>query len=167
MILFLIGFACGYIGLWCVLSLCRSAGRADECAECLRRRAEILNVTTASVKVMRSHDYCHFECQLGAAINAEPDSHLWIDSVDELRKNAARLVDYAVEQYIQAKNHRCFGESYTVGQAQEVVLRLREKPEHELTVEEKARLKDAKDLLWRADREYDYQDDWNQDEDAP
>lgn len=52
----------------------------------------------ASVKVMRSYDYCHFEVSLSiddAATDAD---------VDELRKRAARLVDKAVRQYVLAKD---------------------------------------------------------------
>ena len=51
----------------------------------------------ASVKVMRSHDYCHFEvCLSSSSANT-------LELVDELRKQAARLADKAVKQYQQSK----------------------------------------------------------------
>jgi len=47
----------------------------------------------ASVRVMRSHDYCHFEVSLSA------DDLEDLKAVDDLRKAAARLADKAVAQY--------------------------------------------------------------------
>lgn len=54
-------------------------------------------ITHASVKVMRSHDYCHFEVSLGY------DAPATLEQIDALRKEAARLADKAVEQYKIAK----------------------------------------------------------------
>ena len=50
----------------------------------------------ATVKVMRSYDYCHFEVQLS---NECED----LDAVNDLRKQAAILVDEAVRQYKTCK----------------------------------------------------------------
>jgi len=50
----------------------------------------------ASVKVMRSFDYCHFEMALSAEVAS-------IDEANGLRKQAAVLVDEAVRQYKIAK----------------------------------------------------------------
>ncbi len=50
----------------------------------------------ASVKVMRSYDYCHFEVALSTQCST-------MGGIDDLRKDAARLVDKAVAQYITAK----------------------------------------------------------------
>ena len=50
----------------------------------------------ASVKVMRSFDYCHFEVALSQEVAS-------IDEANALRKQAAILVDEAVRQYKIAK----------------------------------------------------------------
>jgi len=47
----------------------------------------------ASVKIMRSYDYCHFEICLGT------DEDIPLVDVDKIRKDAQRLVDKAVDQY--------------------------------------------------------------------
>jgi hypothetical protein len=52
-----------------------------------------IKIEFGSVKVMRSHDYCHFEVVLTSSEANTPQL------VDELRKTAARLADKAVEQY--------------------------------------------------------------------
>ena len=58
-----------------------------------------LTINIASVKVMRSYDYCHFEVTLAADVQCPPDSPEWFGQVDNLRKKAARLADRAVAQY--------------------------------------------------------------------
>jgi len=54
---------------------------------------------TASVKVMRSHDYFHFEVTLSN------DGLETIKDVNEMRKRAMMLVDEAVRQYDVARKH--------------------------------------------------------------
>lgn len=51
----------------------------------------------ASVKVMRSYDYCHFEVSLAS------DQEQTLDEINSMRKEAAILVDEAVRQYRTAK----------------------------------------------------------------
>jgi len=51
----------------------------------------------AAVKVMRSYDYCHFEVALSS------DQEMDLDQINEMRKQAAILVDEAVRQYQTAK----------------------------------------------------------------
>lgn len=58
---------------------------------------ETPKIEMASVKVMRSHDYCHFEVSLTSSEANKPEE------VDALRKVAARLTDKAVRQYQIAK----------------------------------------------------------------
>lgn len=131
-----------------------------------------MNITTASVKVMRSHDYCHFEVSLSTASTPLPGCEtsmpISLLDVDNLRKEAARLADKAVEQYKLAK--ACAGRALT--STDETLTRLRmlaetilQTPEDQRTVEEKAILKAVQDRSY-AIRRYDYQDDWNnEDED--
>lgn len=124
-----------------------------------RRRAG--TVSTASVRVMRSHDYCHFEIVLGvSATYCEYD----MDAVDNLRKQAARLADKAVEQYKIKKASLQDGEDDedTIAHYREDAERIEAKPEADRSPDEKALLKGVKDALFRAQRgEYDYQDQWD------
>ena len=117
-----------------------------------------LTINTASVKVMRSHDYCHFEVALAASVECPPDSPEWFQQVDNLRKNAARLADKAVTQYKVAKDARQSEDSswgsmlYAAKQAERT-------PESERTPEEQAAIKALADARF-SQRRYDYQDDW-------
>jgi hypothetical protein len=119
-------------------------------------------IETASVKVMRSHDYCHFEVCLSsnAAITG--------DQVDEMRKEAARLADKAVRQYRIAKINaaRLLDEKTQRGYLVERVARIRATPEGDRTVRDQAELKAYDDDRWEASRSYDYEDDWNHDQDS-
>ncbi len=121
-------------------------------------------ITTVSVKVMRSFDYCHFEVCLG---RSEIDPNIGINShdVDELRKEAARLADKAVEQYKVAKENARLCENDAV-KMEGLRYRHRDalnKPESELTPEEKAIVKTINDRNWKR-RRYDYQDDYVEEE---
>ena len=99
-----------------------------------------LTINIASVKVMRSYDYCHFEVNLAASVDCPPDSAAWFQQVDNLRKNAARLADKAVAQYKVAKRaheseeHSLYSLRYAAEQAEKT-------PESERTPEEKAAIK--------------------------
>lgn len=108
----------------------------------------------ASVKVMRSHDYCHFEVQLGSSLPLDTAG------VDAMRKEAARLADKAVAQYKVAKEQLELKERgvgyYEAREAE----RIGEIAETDRTPEEQATLKDYNDRLHRATRSYDYEDDW-------
>lgn len=41
-----------------------------------------LTINIASVKVMRSHDYCHFEVNLAASVDCPHDSLEWQDDYE-------------------------------------------------------------------------------------
>jgi len=56
-------------------------------------------VKTASVKVMQSYNYCHFE----ASMTIENEDGLELLDIDGARKNCQRLTDKAVKQYQKAK----------------------------------------------------------------
>ena len=56
-------------------------------------------ITSATVKVMRSFDYCHFEI----AMQISNDTEVTAQEIDDARKQAMRLADKAVEQYKIAK----------------------------------------------------------------
>lgn len=112
-------------------------------------------IETASVKVMRSHDYCHFEVVLGSTLANTPEA------VDELRKAAARLADKAVEQYKVAKiasgKKGAIEQSWLLKSAENT-------PEDARTPREKAIIKYHSDAAFRSRFYYDYEDDWKQEE---
>jgi hypothetical protein len=114
------------------------------------------SITSASVKVMRSYDYCHFEVTLGTI---EPVS---VEQVDALRKEAARLADKAVEQYKVAKHAAALrselGESWRLSRATQT-------PENERSPDEKAVIKYHQDAAFRARFDYNYDDNWTEPED--
>ena len=109
---------------------------------------------TSSVKVMRSHDYCHFEVQLGST---EP---LDTAGVDAMRKEAARLADKAVEQYKIAKSHAQHRLSSPDHYKDKEARRITNIAEGDRTPEEKATLKAYQDSEFMRRRHYNYEDDW-------
>ncbi len=114
---------------------------------------------TASVKVMRSYDYCHFEIALGSSDPIE------LTEVDAMRKQAARLADKAVEQYKIAKvnANKLSTEKSERAYLSREVERIRALEEGDRTVDQQAKLKAYDDLRWESSRRYDYEDDWDQD----
>lgn len=117
-----------------------------------------IQVETASVKVMRSHDYCHFEVCLSSSLANTPEL------VDELRKTAARLADKAVEQYKVAKANAQAHENDS-SQLASLLYRhsdILKKPESERTPEEKATVKTIEDRKHRSRRFYSYEDEWSE-----
>jgi hypothetical protein len=94
----------------------------------------------ASVKIMLSYDYCHFE------VCKSTDDGVNDKQIDEMRKDCQRLADKAVEQYKIAKEcaARRQNGKYEAAQFAAKVRQILEKPEGERTVN-------------------DYEDDFNQD----
>lgn len=111
----------------------------------------------AKVRVMRSYDYCHFEVELGGEYQD-------IDQVNELRKQAALLVDEAVRQYKIAK--KAEDDRGRFDYQKEVLLerleRIKATPESDWTIEDAALMRSSTDKeFWE---EYDkcdyfYEDD--------
>ena len=121
-----------------------------------------LTIEIASVKVMRSHDYCHFEVCLSSSSANTPEL------VDELRKKAARLADKAVAQYRIAKinGSRLLNEKQQRQYLVDRIKHIRETPECDRTVRDQAELKAFDDAAWEAGHSYDYEDDWQDDQDS-
>lgn len=116
-------------------------------------------ITSTSVKVMRSHDYCHFEVVLGTT----SEHHITIEEVDALRKAAARLADKAVLQYkvakaAIAKRERASGSLVWLAKEAEEA---QATPENERSPEQKAQIKAHADAVFHANHSYDYEEDWN------
>jgi hypothetical protein len=117
-----------------------------------------LVIENASVKVMRSYDYCHFEVALSS------NSVVTAADVDELRKMAARLADKAVEQYKVAKKN---AEKRTSLQFERQCLEqkidlIRKIEPGNRTVNQLAQLKSYEDEGFQA-KGYNYEDDWEED----
>ena len=113
-------------------------------------------IQTASVKVMRSHDYCHFEVAL--SVDADQPTGVSLTTVNDLRKEAMRLADKAVEQYKIAKQQRLLNVQGAASTYE--IHQIRAKAETDRSPEEQATLKAYNDEVFAASREYDYQDDW-------
>lgn len=116
-------------------------------------------IKTASVKVMLSYDYSHFE----ASMSLENESGLTVQDIDDARKKCQRLADKAVGQYKKAKEMaslRSHGE-YRMRNFEDECKHIQAKDEQDRTVEEIAMLKQYEDENWQAQFEYpyDYDDD--------
>jgi hypothetical protein len=119
----------------------------------------MIQINTASVRILRSFDYCHFEITLGLL---EANAPIGLDEVDGLRKEAARLADKAVEQYKVKKNdlEQHEEDETMVNDFAEEAAAIEKKPETDRTPDEQASLKQFKDAQFRLSRQYDYEDNW-------
>lgn len=114
---------------------------------------------TASVKVMLSYDYSHFE----ASMTLENDEGLTIQEIDEARKSCQRLANKAVEQYKKAKQsaaNRTDGQ-YKMQNFEKKCLEIAAKAEGDRTINEVAMLKQYNNEAWQSQFEdnYNYDDD--------
>ena len=111
-----------------------------------------------SVKIMLSYDYCHFE------ICKSTDQPVTDPEINELRKDVQRLADEAVRQYMVAKSKASRYNKDQEEKRQFLIIYNRailKKPE-ELTIEEKATIKQHSDESWEdyyEENHYDYDDD--------
>ena len=118
-------------------------------------------IKSASVKVMLSYDYSHFE----ASMSVENESGLTMSDIDEARKKCQRLSDKAVGQYKKAKqmaSNRSDGE-YQMRNFQEQCERSKARDEQDRTIKEIAMLKQYEDENWQSQFMYDY--DYDDDDD--
>jgi len=114
-------------------------------------------IEMASVKVMRSHDYCHFEVCLSTSLHGLENGPA---TVDALRKEAARLADKAVAQYKIAKDADYVRES--MRQNKYGLDRAKDTPEAERSPEQKALIKYHEDAAFASQFDYDYDDGWQE-----
>jgi hypothetical protein len=118
-------------------------------------------IKTASVKVMLSYDYSHFEANMGL----ENENGIELHEVDNARKMCQRLADKAVAQYKTAKlaaSRRSDGE-YKMKNFEAQCKAIEAKQEGDRTINEIAMLKQYNDENWQSQFEdnYDYDDDEN------
>lgn len=118
-------------------------------------------IKNASVKVMLSYDYSHFE----ASMSLENDNGISEKEIDNARKSCQRLADKAVSQYKTAKQmaaNRNDG-SYRMQNFEQECKRIQSKNQDDRTVKEIAMLKQYENENWQSqfDYLYDYDDDEN------
>jgi hypothetical protein len=116
-------------------------------------------IKSASVKVMLSYDYSHFE----ASMSLENDKGITPAELDDARKNCQRLADKAISQYKKAKScaaNRNDG-VYKMQNFESQCKKIEAKPEGDRTINEIAMLNQYKNENWQAqfDIDYDYEDD--------
>jgi len=115
---------------------------------------------TPCVTVMNSYDYCHFEVCLPI------EQGMNLDEINELRKDAQRLVDEAIHQYKIAKAARNYI-TFTKGEfdsiSKEVKIIKENFPKSEWTPEQKATIKTLEDMEFKRNlaEKYDYEDDYD------
>lgn len=113
---------------------------------------------TATVKVMLSHDYCHFE----ASMDLENDNGVTIEEMDSAKKDCNRLTLKAIEQYKKAKQNaanRTDGQ-YKMQNFETQCKKILQKSEGDRTVNELAMLKQYEQENWQEqfDSYYDFED---------
>lgn len=118
-------------------------------------------VKSASVKVMLSYDYSHFE----ASMSLENDNGLSLKDIDDARKNCQRLADKAIGQYKTMKQmaaNRTDGQ-YKMASFEQECKKIEAKSEHDRTLKEIAMLKQYQTEKWQEqfNYPYDYDDDEN------
>ena len=106
----------------------------------------------ASVKIMLSYDYCHFE------ICKSTDENITDAEINKMRKDAQRLADEAVRQYVIAKSNAAKRNDgmFQMQNFETTCKRILLKPEGDRTINEIAMLKEYQDEKWREKFEYGY-----------
>lgn len=119
-------------------------------------------IKNASVKIMLSYDYSHFE----SSLSIEKDSGLTLKEIDDARKDCQRLADKAVAQYKTAKEHAAARVDgiYKIQNFKFECESIKKKDESDRTLKEIAMLKQYENENWQAQFEnnYDYDDDDDQ-----
>jgi hypothetical protein len=110
--------------------------------------------TKATVLVMLSHDYSHFEASIELS-----GEDITLYDIDNARKDCQRLADKAVGQYKKAKTEaiKQTANSYERQQLRNEVAEIHKKPEHEWTLIDKAKVKTLADYDHQT--RYNYEDD--------
>jgi len=117
-------------------------------------------IKSATVKVMLSHNYNHFE----ASLTLENETGLNVVEINEARKDCNRLCDIAIRQYNDAKQvamrrANLKDEKKTL---EREVKAIKEKDEKEWSVTDKAKVKALSDHDWEL--QWDYDDDYDYDQ---
>lgn len=112
---------------------------------------------SASVKIMLSHDYCHFE------VSKSTDENVTDKEINQMRKDVQRLADEAVRQYRVAKEMAIMrsNKQFEIENFEAQCKQIMAKEETNRTIKETAMLKQYQDEKWMKhfEYEYDYEDD--------
>jgi hypothetical protein len=110
--------------------------------------------TKATVRIMISHDFCHFEESIELT-----GEDIQLFEIDNARKDCQRLADKAVGQYKTAKEKAAkrLSNSYDRVQLQKEVTAIKMKKDEYLTPDDKAKIKALADFDHQ--HAYDYDDD--------
>lgn len=120
----------------------------------------VTKIKNASVKVMLSYDYSHFE----ASMSLENDNGVEVHEIDNARKMCQRLADKAVGQYKTAKMHsaqRSDGQ-YKMQNFESECVKIKAKQDHDRTLKEIGMLKQYENEKWQEQFQYkyNYEDDY-------
>lgn len=119
-------------------------------------------IKSASVKVMLSYDYSHFE----ALMSLENENGVTKEEMDAARKDCQRLAAKAIEQYKIAKTCAALKNDgqYRMSNFEAECKKIAAKQEHDRTLKEIAMLKQYTDENWQEqfDYQYDYEDDYTE-----
>jgi len=113
---------------------------------------------SASVKVMLSYNYNHFE----TSMSLENEKGLTDKEIDEARKDCNRLCDRAVSQYQEAKDNenKRVNQKWKRGILEGEVNEILKKAIKERTPEEKAKVRALEDFEYEVI--YDYDEEWTE-----
>lgn len=114
--------------------------------------------TSATVKVMLSHNYCHFE--VSKVVETTEGEDLSMNDIDAARIECQKLADKAVDQYKKAKDYesRRANNSFEKSNLEREVASIRLKDEKEWSPLDKAKVKALEDHNFES-RFYRYEDD--------
>lgn len=112
---------------------------------------------SASVKVMLSYNYNHFE----TSISLENEKGLTNKEIDEARKDCNRLCDRAISQYQKAKDNegKRANQKWERKRLEDEVSEIC-RYKKEWTSEEKAKVKALEDFEYK--EIYDYDEEWDE-----
>lgn len=109
---------------------------------------------SATVKVMLSHNYNHFE----ASILIENEEGISLNEINETRKDCNRICDRAIEQYKKSKSMAALEIGHgDVDELRKEVERIKKRKDGVLLPSEKAKIKALEDHDFA--RQWDYEDD--------
>lgn len=114
-------------------------------------------ITTATVKVMQSYNYCHFE----ASMSLENEAGIEPIEIDNARKDCQRLTDKAVKQFQTAKSveSKRANLNFEKQALEREVASIKQKVKEDWSVTDKAKVKALEDHNWNL--QFDYEDDFD------
>jgi len=119
-------------------------------------------IKSASVKIMLSHDYSHFE----TSMSLENEEGVTKHEIDQARKDCQRLCDKAVAQYKKAKESAAKRSDglYQMQNFEAQCKKIKLKEDGDRTINEIAMLNQYEQENWqsRFNIDYDYEDDENE-----